>query len=166
MKIAQKLNVTPGAVSNVIIWGNHSPTMVPDMSHATVSRKGQSSSVLDDIDATWLSDTFDPTVRTRGKAIIAARGKSSAASAATAAIHHVRDWFLGTGDNDYVSMAVPSDGSYGIPEGLIFSFPCRITAPGQYEIVQGLDVSDDIRARMQGTIDELVGERETITDLI
>ena len=161
-QLATKAGVSAGEVKNVFVWGNHSPTMVPDTTHGTIGGKA----VAGAIDSGWLADSFDQTVRTRGKAIIAARGKSSAASAANAAIDHVHDWFLGTGHNDYVSMAVPSDGSYGIPEGLIFSFPCRITGRGTYEIVQGLELSDDVKARIQLTIDELVSEREAVADLL
>lgn len=161
-QLSMKSGVGASEIRNVRIWGNHSPTMVPDIEGAQIGGKA----VSDVVDAGWLADSFDGTVRTRGKAVINARGKSSAASAANAAIDHVHDWFLGTGTSDYVSMAVPSDGSYGIPEGLIFSFPCRITGPWQYEIVQGLDVSETVRTKMQGTIDELRSEREAIADLL
>lgn len=149
-------------VRNMVIWGNHSPTMVPDVSHATIGGRA----TRDVADAQWLGETFDTTVRTRGKAIIQARGKSSAASAANAAIDHVHDWFVGTGDNDYVSMAVTSHGEYGVPEGLIFSFPCRVTGPWQAEIVDDLPMTDAIEQRLQKTIDELVGERDTVANLL
>ncbi|PIE18488.1 MAG: malate dehydrogenase [Proteobacteria bacterium] len=161
-QIANAAKVTPGDVKDVFIWGNHSPTMVPDYSLATIH--GQA--VTDVVDSAWLAESFDKTVRTRGKAIINARGKSSAASAANAAIDHIHDWFLGTGDNDFVSMAVPSDGAYGIPEGLIYSFPVRITAPWKYEIVRDLEVSDEIKARMMKSADELVAERAAVADLL
>ena len=161
-QIASKAGVTPGEVKNVFIWGNHSPTMVPDIDQASVGGK----SIADALDAQWLSEEFDATVRTRGKAIIAARGKSSAASAGGAAIDHIHDWFLGTGHNDFVSMAVPSDGSYGVPEGLIFSFPCRITGPWQYEIVQGLEISEANKERFAATIKELEEERAAIAELL
>ncbi len=161
-QIASKAGANAGDVRNVFVWGNHSPTMVPDVTHGTVAGR----SVGEAVDATWLAEDFDRTVRTRGKAIINARGKSSAASAATAAIHHVHDWLLGSGANDYVSMAVPSDGSYGIPEGLIFSFPCRITGPGTYEIVKDLELDAGVRDRLQATIDELAGERDSVSDLL
>ncbi|MBR59481.1 MAG: malate dehydrogenase [Myxococcales bacterium] len=161
-QIAEKSNSTAAEVRNMLIWGNHSPTMVPDYSRATVG--GQP--VADALPSDWLHSEFDTTVRTRGKAIINARGKSSAASAANAAINHIHDWFLGTGSNDYVSMAVPSDGSYGVPEGLIYSFPCRITAPWTYEIVQGLELNDDLQARIQRSADELSQERETVAELL
>jgi len=165
-QIAKKTGATPGDVKNAFVWGNHSNTMVPDFSLATVGGKGEGKSVGDLCGADWLGGEFDTTVRTRGKAIIDARGKSSAASAAHAAIDHIHDWFLGTGDNDFVSMAVPSDGSYGIPEGIIYSFPCRITGPWQYEIVKDLEVSDETKARMQASADELLAEREAVADLL
>ncbi len=161
-QIASKAGTTSNAIKNVIIWGNHSDTMVPDLEHATVSGKP----ALSTLDGEWLKGAFDTTVRTRGKQIIDARGKSSAASAAQSAMDHIHDWAKGTGHNDYTSMAVPSDGSYGVPEGLIFSFPCRVKSPWQYEIVKDLKVSDDIKSRMKKTIDELVSERETVRDLL
>jgi malate dehydrogenase len=161
-QIASKVGVTTGAIKNAIIWGNHSDTMVPDVEHATISGKPALASLPSD----WLAGAFDTTVRTRGKAIIDARGKSSAASAAQAAMDHIHDWWKGAGHNDYASMAVPSDGSYGVPEGLIFSFPCKITGPWKYEIVKGLTMSADIQARLKKTIDELVSERETVKDLL
>ncbi len=161
-QLASKAGVGAGEIRNIRVWGNHSNTMVPDVDGATIGGKA----VADAIDHAWLVDSFDGTVRMRGAAVINARGKSSAASAANAAIDHIHDWFLGTGDSDYVSMAVPSDGSYGIPEGLIFSFPCRITGPWQYEIVKDLAVSDAVKEKMQGTIDELLSEREAIADLL
>ncbi|MEC9071836.1 MAG: malate dehydrogenase [Myxococcota bacterium] len=161
-QLAEHSGTSAGGVKNMIIWGNHSPTMVPDTDHATIN----GASVADAADSTWLAESFDSTVRTRGKAIINARGKSSAASAANAAIDHVHDWFLGTGDNEFVSMAVPSNGAYGVPEGLIFSFPCRITAPWTYEIVDGLPMSAEVKDRLQKTIDELVDEREAVKDLL
>ncbi|MGM0574289.1 MAG: malate dehydrogenase [Myxococcota bacterium] len=161
-QIALKAGATPGDVKNMLIWGNHSPTMVPDVTRASVGGKA----VTDALEADWIGGEFDKTVRTRGKAIIEARGKSSAASAANAAIDHVHDWFLGTGDNDFVSMAVPSEGQYGVPEGLIFSFPCRINGPWEYEVVEGLELTDDLKERIQKTTDELVSERETVKDLL
>jgi malate dehydrogenase len=165
-QIAQKAGVSAADVRNVAIWGNHSPTMVPDTSRALVNQGGSDQLVGDVLSSDWLATDFDSTVRTRGKAIINARGKSSAASAANAAINHIRDWYLGTGRNDYVSMAVPSDGSYGIPEGLIFSFPCRITSPWKYEIVQGLEISDHLAGLIEKTKAELVSERETVRDML
>jgi len=161
-QIAKKLGVAPAAVKDLFIWGNHSDTMVPDVSQGHVG--GQA--IREAVPAEWLAGDFDKTVRTRGKAIIDARGKSSAASAGFAAIDHIHDWFLGTGDHRYVSMAVPSDGSYGIPEGLIYSFPVRITAPWQYEIVQGLPVDAATQARIDASTKELLAEREAVKDLL
>ena len=120
------------------IWGNHSATQYPDLFHARSTARTPPTQV-DDQD--WLENDFIPTVQQRGAAIIEARGSSSAASAANAAIDHMHDWVLGTPDGDWVSMAVPSDGTYGVPEGLISSFPCT-TASGEYSIVQGLDIDD------------------------
>ncbi|MEZ4269194.1 MAG: malate dehydrogenase [Myxococcota bacterium] len=161
-QLALRAQATPGQVKNVTIWGNHSSTMVPDTDRATIAGRP----VADVLDAAWLAGEFDETVRERGKAIIQARGKSSAASAANSAIDHIHDWFLGTGDQDWTSMAVPSQGQYGVPEGLIFSFPVRITGPWKYEIVEGLELSASVKQKMQGTIDELVSERETVKDLL
>jgi malate dehydrogenase len=161
-QLALRAQATPAQVKNVTIWGNHSSTMVPDTDRATIAGRP----VADVLDAAWLAGEFDETVRERGKAIIQARGKSSAASAANSAIDHIHDWFLGTGDQDWTSMAVPSQGQYGVPEGLIFSFPVRITGPWKYEIVEGLELSASVKAKMQGTIDELVSERETVKDLL
>jgi len=161
-QIAKKLGVTPGEVKDAFIWGNHSDTMVPDVSLAHIGGMKASEQLA----AEWLAGDFDKTVRTRGKAIIDARGKSSAASAAFAAIDHVHDWYLGTGSNKLTSMAIPSDGSYGIPEGLIYSFPVKITAPWKYEIVQGVSVDAATQARMDGSTKELLSEREAVKDLL
>lgn len=161
-QLALRAQATPSQIKNVTIWGNHSSTMVPDTDRATIAGRP----VADVLDAAWLAGEFDETVRERGKAIIQARGKSSAASAANAAIDHIHDWFLGTGDQDMTSMAVPSQGQYGVPEGLIFSFPVRITGPWKYEIVEGLELSASVKTKMQGTIDELASERETVKDLL
>jgi len=117
-------------------------------------------------DDAWLGGDFLKTVQTRGKAIINARGKSSAASAASAAIDHTHSWATGAMTGDFISMAVPSDGSYGVPEGLIFSFPCRITGPGQYEIVQGLELNERAAAAIARTTAELVAEREAVADML
>ena len=165
-QIAKKTGVTPAEVKNVFVWGNHSDTMVPDFTLASVAGAGGGRSVDGLAGADWLAGDFDKTVRTRGKAIIDARGKSSAASAAHSAINHIHDWFLGTGKNDIVSMAVPSNGSYGIPEGIIYSFPCRITGPWQYEIVKDLAVSEATKARMMASAKELMSEREAVQDLL
>jgi malate dehydrogenase len=165
-QLAKKLGIAPADVRDVFIWGNHSDTMVPDFSLGYVNVDGERKPVVEAVDADWLAGDFDQTVRTRGKAIITARGKSSAASAAHAAIHHVHDWVRGTGDNTVVSIAVPSDGSYGIPEGLIYSFPCRISGAWKYEIVQGLTVDAAIQARMDKSTEELLAEREAVKDLL
>jgi len=165
-QIAKKVGVTPADVKNVFIWGNHSSTMVPDVTLGTITKNGETRPVMDYIDESWLLGEFDGTVRERGKAIIDARGKSSAASAGQSAIHHIHDWYVGTGANDIVSMAVPSDGSYGIPEGIIYSFPVRITAPWKYEIVKDLEVSEAQKARMMASAQELLSEREAVADLL
>jgi malate dehydrogenase len=165
-QIAKKLGIAPAAVKDCFIWGNHSDTMVPDFSLGYVALDGGNKPVAEAVAAEWLAGDFDKTVRTRGKAIIDARGKSSAASAAFAAIDHIHDWFLGTGDNKVVSMAVPSDGSYGIPEGLIYSFPCKITAPWKYEIVQGLAIDEFSQERINFTLNELEEERAGVAHLL
>jgi hypothetical protein len=165
-QLAKKLGLVPSAVRDVFIWGNHSDTMVPDVSRGYILQNGEKAPVASAFDAGWLAGDFDKTVRTRGKAIIDARGKSSAASAAQAAIDHIHDWYLGTGDASVVSMAIPSDGSYGIPEGLVYSFPCRITAPWKYEIVQGLEIAPATQARMDASTQELLSEREAVKDLL
>ncbi|MBT8107591.1 MAG: malate dehydrogenase [Gammaproteobacteria bacterium] len=143
------------------IWGNHSATQYPDVHHATVNGKAASELV----DEAWLTDEFIPVVQQRGAAIIKARGASSAASAASAAIDHVRNWALGTPDGDWVSMAVPADGSYGIGPGIIYSFPVRCSG-GDYEIVQGLEINDFSRGRMDETEKELREERAAIEQLL
>jgi malate dehydrogenase len=143
------------------IWGNHSATQYPDVNHATVNGK----SAMDLVDQEWLSGEFIPVVQQRGAAIIQARGASSAASAASAAIDHVRDWALGTPDGDWVSMGVPADGSYGIEPGVIYSYPVRCSG-GKYEVVQGLDINDFSRGRMQETEKELREERAAIEELL
>lgn len=165
-QIAKKLGIAPGAVHDTFIWGNHSDTMVPDFSKGYVLHGGEKKAIAEVVSSDWLATDFDKTVRTRGKAIIDARGKSSAASAAQAAMDHIHDWFLGTGDNTVVSMAVPSDGSYGIPEGLVYSFPVRITAPWKYEIIQGLPIDAAMQARIDNSTKELLAEREAVKDLL
>ena len=146
-------------VKSLTIWGNHSATQYPDIFHATV--KGKPAAEL--VDQSWLEDEFIPTVQQRGAAIIKARGLSSAASAANAAITHMRDWALGTRES--VSMGVHSDGSYGVTEGLIYSFPCTCK-DGQWSIVQGLDINDFSQQKMAATEQELVEERDAIKDLL
>jgi malate dehydrogenase len=162
--LAQLSNKTSSHVNDIkrmTIWGNHSATQYPDISHATVA----GTPAADRVDQSWLEESFIPTVQQRGAAIIKARGQSSAASAASAAIDHMRDWTLGTPEDDWVSMAIPSDGSYGISEGIIYSFPVRC-ANGRYEIVQGLDVDDFSRERMTATEQELVEERDAVKHLL
>jgi len=148
-------------IRQMTIWGNHSATQYPDISHCLVA--GKAAPTL--VDESWVQDDFIPTVQQRGAAIIKARGLSSAASAASSAIDHVRDWALGSPADDWVSMAVPSDGSYGIPEGIVYSFPVRCQ-DGRWEIVQGLEISDFSRARMQATEAELLEERDGVKDLL
>ncbi len=160
-QIAIKTGKTVNDVSNMTIWGNHSATQYPDLFNAKVS--GQTASDL--VDQAWLEGDFIPTVQQRGAAIIKARGASSAASAANAAIGHVRSWALGTEGDDWVSMGVYSDGSYGISEGLIYSFPCRCK-DGEWEIVQGVDVNDFSRAKMQASEQELAEERDGVKHLL
>jgi malate dehydrogenase len=143
------------------VWGNHSPTMYPDLWNAKV--KGQvAAEVVNDQE--WIENDFLPTVGKRGAAIIDARGASSAASAANAAIDHVHDWVQGTPQEDWVSMAVPSDGSYDVEEGLISSFPCRCSG-GDWEIVQGLELNDFSRSKLDATVSELTEERDAVKDL-
>ncbi|BDP40581.1 malate dehydrogenase [Deinococcus aetherius] len=159
-QLAEKTGQPVSAIKNITIWGNHSSTQFPDLSQATVS--GQPA--LDLVDREWYETTYIPTVAKRGAAIIEARGASSAASAASAAIDHMRDWALGTPEGEWVSMGIPSDGSYGVPEGLIYGFPVRCSG-GRYEIVQGLSVGDFSRRRMDATAQELIEERDEVRKL-
>ena len=160
-QVAERLSVSADSVKNVIIWGNHSNTMYPDLSAAVVVNapaKGQVTPVLAAIsDNAWVNKTFIDTVALRGGAIIKARGKSSAASAAKAAVDHVHDWCVGTKPGEWVAMAVPSDGSYGVPKDLIFSFPC-VAANGHYKIVKGLRVDEECRKRIAANVKELEEE--------
>jgi malate dehydrogenase len=160
-QLAEKTGNHVNDIQKMIIWGNHSATQYPDINHCFV--KGQPARSL--VDADWIEKTFIPTVQQRGAAIIKARGASSAASAGSAAIDHIRDWFRGSAQGDWVSMGIPSDGSYGIPEGVIYSYPvvCR---GGQYEIVQGLAIDEFSRKRMDATHQELLEERDGVKDLI
>ncbi len=160
-QLAAKTGSHVSQIQYMTIWGNHSATQYPDISHATVNDR----SAADLVDEGWLVEEFIPTVQQRGAAIIKARGLSSAASAASSAIDHVRDWALGTAGNDWVSMAVPADGSYGIEPGVIYSFPCRCSQGG-YEIVQDLDISDFSRKRMEISDAELREERAAVEDLL
>lgn len=160
-QLAAKTSTAVSDVTKMTIWGNHSATQYPDLFHAEV--KGQNAAALVN-DQAWLEGEFIPTVQQRGAAIIEARGLSSAASAANAAIDHMRTWALGTPKGDWVSMAIPSDGSYGVPEGLISSFPVTC-ANGEYSIVQGLDIDDFSRARIDISAAELAEERDGVREL-
>jgi len=148
-------------ITRMSIWGNHSATQYPDISHALISGLP----AIELVDQAWVVDDFIPTVQQRGAAIIKARGASSAASAASAAVDHVRTWVQGTPENDWVSMAIPSDGSYGISDGLIYSYPV-ICSGGHYEIVQALEVDEFSQARMSETEQELLEERDGVSDLL
>ena len=161
-QLAAKAGASVADVTRMTIWGNHSATQYPDVFHAEVAGKPAFDAVGND--QAWLEGEFIPTVQQRGAAIIKARGLSSAASAANAAIDHVRSWALGTPAGDWVSMAVPSDGSYGVPEGLISGFPVTC-AGGRYEIVQGLDIDEFSRGRIDASVAELEGERDTVAGL-
>jgi len=160
-QLAAKTGGAMADIKRVTIWGNHSATQYPDINHATVA--GKSATEL--VDRAWIADEFIPRVQKRGAEVIAARGHSSAASAAYAGLSHMRDWVGGTPDGDWLSMVVPSDGSYGIPEGLMYSFPVTISG-GQYKIVQGLAIDDFSREKMDTTRAELEGERDAVKDLI
>jgi malate dehydrogenase len=160
-QLSEKTGALVADVKKAIIWGNHSATQYPDLHHATVGGKN----ALSVVDESWFKDTFIPTVQQRGAAVIKARGSSSAASAASAALDHMRTWVQGTAAGDWVSMAVPSDGSYGIPEGVIYSYPVTCQ-DGSYSIVQGLEINDFSRGKMQATHKELLEERDGVKDLI
>ena len=160
-QLAAKLDVPVDTITNMTIWGNHSATQYPDLFNAKVDGKNAAELVGDQ---DWLENTFIPTVAKRGAAIIEARGLSSAASAANATVEHMRDWALGTPEGDWVSMAVPSDGSYGVQEGLISSFPC-VVKDGQYEIVQGLEVNEFSRAKIDASVAELADEQAAVKEL-
>lgn len=160
-QIANKTGTTINDVTHMTIWGNHSATQYPDLHEAKIN--GQPA--MDMVDQDWYESNFIPTVQQRGAAIIAARGASSAASAANAAIAHMRSWALGTAEGDWVSMGVYSDGSYGIAKGLIYSFPC-VCKDGDWEIVQGLEINDFSRAKMSATEQELAEERDAVQHLL
>ncbi|MET0291968.1 MAG: malate dehydrogenase [Steroidobacteraceae bacterium] len=160
-QLAEKTGAHTTDIRKLIIWGNHSATQYPDLSHATVGGKAAKSLV----DQKWIEETFIPVVQQRGAAIIKARGASSAASAASAAVDHVHTWVKGTAPGDWISMAVPSDGSYGIKEGVIYSYPVTIK-DGEYTIVQGLSVDEFSRKRMDLTETELREERDGVKDLL
>lgn len=160
-QIANKTGSSINDISHMTIWGNHSATQYPDLYHARVAGK----SAIDMVDQEWFENDFIPTVQQRGAAIIAARGASSAASAANAAIAHMRTWALGSAENDWISMGVISDGSYGIADGLIYSFPCTCDN-GDWAIVEGLDINDFSRAKMIATEKELLEERDAVYHLL
>lgn len=160
-QVAKKAGVSVADIKKLTIWGNHSATQYPDIFHAEINGSNAAQTINDQA---WLENDFIPTVAKRGAAIIEARGASSAASAANAAIDHVRTWFDGTADGDWTSMAVTSDGSYGVPEGLMSSFPV-ITKDGSYEIVQGLDIDDFSRQHIDASVGELSDEREAVRGL-
>lgn len=160
-QLADRTGVHHGQIQRMVIWGNHSSTQYPDIRFARASGKN----LADGMDQTWYRDTFIPTVQQRGAAIIKARGASSAASAASAAIDHMRSWSLGTPSGDWVSMAVPSDGSYGIQPGVIYSMPCACTG-GRYEVVQGLEIDTFSRERMDASERELREERQAVAHLL
>jgi malate dehydrogenase len=161
-QVAQKVGKPVSAISKMVVWGNHSATQYPDLFHAEADGKKVWPLINDQA---WLEKDFIPTIQKRGAAIIEARGLSSAASAANAAIDHIRDWVHGTRDGDWVSMGIPSDGSYGIAEGVLYGYPvtCR---NGKYEIVKGLELSDFSRSRMAATLKELHEERDSIKHLL
>ncbi|HEX5568474.1 MAG TPA: malate dehydrogenase [Streptomyces sp.] len=160
-QLAKKTGAPVEEIRRLTIWGNHSATQYPDIFHAEIAGKNAAETVSDE---KWLAEEFIPTVAKRGAAIIEARGASSAASAANAAIDHIHTWVNGTPDGDWTSMAVPSDGSYGVPEGLISSFPVTCSG-GAYEIVQGLEINDFSRARIDASVRELEEEREAVRGL-
>jgi malate dehydrogenase len=161
-QLARKARAAIADVAKMTIWGNHSATQYPDVFHAEVAGKPAFDAIGSD--RGWLEHEFIPTVQQRGAAVIKARGLSSAASAANAAIEHTRDWALGTPLGDWVSMAVPSDGSYGVPEGLVSGFPCTASG-GEYQIVPGLDLDEFSRRRIDASVAELAGERDTVVEL-
>jgi len=160
-QLAQKTGAEVSQITNMAIWGNHSPTMYPDLFNAKVNGQRAWDAVNDEA---WVADEFIPRVGKRGAEIIEARGASSAASAASAAVDHVYDWVHGTAEGDWVSMAVPSDGSYGVAEGIITSFPVKVSN-GEWEIVQGLDVPEFSQTRIDKTVEELIGERDAVAGL-
>jgi malate dehydrogenase len=161
-QVAQKTGKPVASVRKMTVWGNHSATQYPDIFHAEVDGKNAAKLINDQ---KWFEDYFIPTIQKRGAAVIDARGLSSAASAANSAMDHVRDWIYGTRDGDWVSMGIASDGSYGIPEGVIYGYPC-VCRDGKPEIVKGLDVNEFSRGRMMATLKELHEERDSIKQLL
>ena len=165
-QVAQKISKPVTAIRKITVWGNHSATQYPDVFQAEVSEMSDVKKIWPMInDQAWLESQFIPTVQKRGAAIIEARGLSSAASAANAAICHVRDWVHGTPQGDWVTMGVPADGSYGIPEGVIYGYPVTCKG-GRYELVKGIEISDFSRKRMDATLKELHEERDGVKDLL
>ena len=160
-QIAQKTGARTTDVTHMTIWGNHSATQYPDLYNTRINGE----SAIELVDQPWFEDTFIPTVQQRGAAIIKARGASSAASAANAAIDHMRTWALGTAENDWTSMGVLSTGAYGVPEGLIYSFPCACK-DGVYHVVEGLEINEFSRAKMDATAQELSEERDAVRHLL
>jgi malate dehydrogenase len=160
-QLAQKTGALAADVRRMTIWGNHSVTQVPDLAHATVGDRG----ALELVDPSWVAESFIPTVQKRGAAIIDARGASSAASAASSAVDHVRDWTQDTADGDWVSMAIATPGHYGVGEGLVYSFPVTVRG-GTVSVVENLQVDDDVRERMIASEGELLEEREAVAHLI
>jgi malate dehydrogenase len=159
-QLAQKLRVSITDIERVGIWGNHSATQYPDINHTTVNGKW----IRDSLEESWINNEFIPTVQQRGAAIINARGKSSAASAADAAIKHMRDWVQGS--DQWVSMAIPSQGQYGVPVGIWSSFPVICTGAGQYGVVDGLPISEDAAKKIDASIEELLQEKQTVAHLL
>lgn len=159
-QVAQKLNVAVGELTQMTVWGNHSASQFPDVTELLLN--GQP--VADKLDQDWLTGEFIPRVAQRGAEIIEVRGRSSAASAASGALDHMRDWFQGTREGDWVSVALPSDGSYGVPEGLVSSMPCRCVN-GHWEIVQGLQLGEFQQARLKATVEELQSEMDSVKEL-
>lgn len=156
-QVAEKLDIPVRELTNMTVWGNHSASQFPD----TAELRHNGEKIASQLEEQWISDEFIPRVAQRGAEIIEVRGRSSAASAASSAIDHMRDWFNGTPTDDWVSVALPSDGSYGVPEGVVCSFPCRLV-DGHWEIVQGLQISDAQRERIDATVAELVEELDTV----
>jgi malate dehydrogenase len=161
-QLAKKVGAHARDVHRITVWGNHSTTQYPDISHALV---GDRPATELETERSWIEDEFIPTVAKRGAAIIEARGASSAKSAASAAIDHVHDWVLGTPEGDWVSMGIPSDGSYGVDEGIICGFPCTCSG-GEWQIVSDLEIDDFSRGRIDASVDELKSERDAVKDLI
>ena len=162
-QIGQKLDVAPARLSRMTVWGNHSTTQFPDITELVDDTGRPLAEDLGGPEGTWNTDEFIPRVAKRGAEIISVRGSSSAASAASAAVDHMRDWVAGTPEGDWTSVALESDGSYGVPEGVVCSFPCR-SVDGRWEIVQGLELSDDQQERLTATVEELQTEWETVKD--